>query len=105
MDKPVDYGSHEFRDAVLLYTGFMTKPWPQSCVSEMKEKYGNKRAEEFISSIKCLYSEYYSLGKLSFRASVGEQIAFISGEFGKIYPDISGRVVAAFEWCYAYDNK
>lgn len=101
MTDPV--GSDPLSEAIVVWTGKGTRPWPQRDDNAVAAAFGQDVAERLLPVIRRLELEFFRLDCVHHIRDLTAATHAAAAEFAARHPELSPAAVDALAWCYSYD--
>lgn len=96
---------HSLSEAMLVWTGFGTKPFPSRDESCLVERFGADAATQLLPLLRLLEDDFYSSDARHIARGIQEMRELSTAEFRNKHPEVADEIVQALAWCYTYDFK
>ena len=100
----VDLSDPDLVEAVRLWTGWRSAPFPQSNEESVTNRFGRTRAISLMRRVHAAYEAFYESDARLWAptATMGDLAAI---EFMTKYPGADRQLVSALAWSYSFDYK
>ena len=92
-------------DAIVIWTGWGSSPWPVRDEARIVERFGAETARSLLPRIRELEDEFYSSDARIVVEDLAEMGRVAAKQFREAHPDLSDEAVRALTWSYTFDNK
>jgi hypothetical protein len=91
-------------EALIIYTGRRTSPFPVRSVERLSEHLGSLAAADLATEVTRLDEEFYATEPTN-DESLDVAADRAAAIFATRHPDLTSDAVDALRWCYTYDWK
>jgi hypothetical protein len=100
-----DLSSDELVEAVRVWTGWGRCTHPDRDDARLTKHLGQEVAARLLPLVKALEADFYASDARLEAPSLPEMGRLASKQFKRKHPTVADDIVAAFEWCYTFDNR
>lgn len=92
-------------EAITLWTGYGSEPYPKRNESRLMVRYGAEQAKTLFREIEQLEDVFFesdAKDRAGDLCAMGDQAI---ADFQKRYPELPGAIADCFAWCYTFTYK
>lgn len=105
MEKMTQHDWKRVGEAVVVWSGWGSSPFPRRDNVLVVQRYGADAAAELLPLVRKLVDEFYLSDARHVAINITEMAIMSSAQFRKQHPEISDDAVKALAWCYTFDYK
>lgn len=105
MDEAMSEDVELLSEAIVVWVGWGTSPWPLRDESRVVELLGEELASLLMPAVLRAEREFYQSDARNVVAGLAQMGEVAAEQFRRSRPDLSDEAVRALAWCYTYDFK
>jgi hypothetical protein len=99
------FSEEDVVEAVALWTGWGSEPWPRRSDQKLIERFGAAAGDLLITVVRKLEQIYYLSDAHESAPDLRAMAQRASDDFARNCPGIPSAIADAFAWCYTFDYK